>query len=296
MTMVRQVLAKRTTKIGLGILFIFAVLAVFGGLIAPDSPLAQDPIHILTGPSSAHLLGTDYLGRDNLSRILAGTRATLLGALEVVGIALVLGTWPGVLSAFAGRRVEFVLMRIVDSVMTIPFIVLAIAVAGVFGSGEQQALIAIGVAFSPRFFRICRAATLSLAKSQYVEMAELLGATRRQIIWTHIRPKIVPTLAVTTAYSIAGGLLAVSALAILGLGIQPPAPTWGGMLSADLGYLTASAWQPVAPGIAIMLVVGALNLVADGIRDAAHLGRRGHLDNTSNPIAHELENEEADAA
>jgi peptide/nickel transport system permease protein len=294
--MLRQVFAKRRTQVGLGILGFFALLAIFGPILAPYSPLTQDPLHILTGPASNHLFGTDYLGRDNLSRLLVGTRATLLGALEVVGIAALLGIWPGVLSAFVGRTVEFVLLRLVDSVMTIPFIVLAIAVAGVFGSGEQQALIAIGVAFAPRFFRITRAATLSLSKSQYVEMAELLGATRRQVIWNHIRPKVIPTLAVTTAYSVAGGLLAVSALAILGLGIQPPAPTWGGMLSADLGYLTVGWWEPIPPAIAIMLVVGALNLVADGIRDAAHLGRTGRLDDVIDPVVTKPESENADAA
>lgn len=225
--MLRQVFAKRRTQVGLGILTFFVLLAIFGPLLAPYSSLTQNPLHILTDPASKHLFGTDYLGRDNLSRLLDGTRATLIGALEVVGIAAGLGVWPGVLSVFVGRTVEFILLRIVDSIMTIPFIILAIAVAGVYGSGEQQALIAIGIAFSPRFFRISRAATLSLAKSQYVEMAELLGATRRQVIWTHIRPKIVPTLAVTVAYGVAGGLLATSALAILGLGIQPPYPTWG---------------------------------------------------------------------
>ena len=294
--MVRQVLSKRRTQIGLGILGFFVLLAIFGPMLAPYSSLTQNPLHILTTPASNHLFGTDYLGRDNLSRLLDGTRATLIGALEVVGIAAGLGVWPGVLSVFVGRTVEFILLRLVDSIMTIPFIVLAIAVAGVYGSGEQQALIAIGVAFSPRFFRISRAATLSLSKSQYVEMAELLGATKRQVIWTHIRPKIVPTLAVTVAYGVAGGLLATSALAILGLGIQPPYPTWGGMLSADLGYLTVAWWEPIFPGIAIMFVVGALNLVADGIRDAAHLGRVGRLDETTEQIPDKTESEEADAA
>jgi peptide/nickel transport system permease protein len=292
----RQTLAKRSTQIGVGILGIFVILAIFGSTIAPDNPLTQDPTHILQTPSARHLLGTDYLGRDNLSRLLDGTRTTLIGAIEIVAIAALIGTWPGVLSVFVGRKIEFIFLRIIDTLMTIPFIVLAIATSGVFGGGEQQAVIAVGIAFAPRYFRISRAATMTLARNQYVEMAELLGATRWQIVWRHIRSKILPTLAVTTAYAVAGGLLAVSALALLGLGTQPPAPTWGGMLSSDLSYLTAAAWEPIAPAVAIMLFVAALNLIADGIRDAAHLGRTGRIDETAVAIVEELDLEVADVA
>lgn len=255
-------------RVALGVLFVVAVLAVFGGTIAPQDPLAQDTTRVLQGPSGAHLLGTDYLGRDVLSRLLAGTGRSVLGAVESVGAAMLLGVVPGVASLWLGRAVEWTALRAVDALMTMPFTLFAIAAVGVFGNGLNQAMLALGVLLAPLFFRVSRAAALGLRQAQYVEAAELMGASRGRVLRTHIVAKILPTVAVTTAHALATALLTVASLTFLGVGVQPPAPTWGGMLASDLGFLAQQPWAPALPGVLIMITVGALNLLADAVRDS----------------------------
>lgn len=251
-------------------LAVLVLLALAGGLLAPHDPLGQNPALALHAPSWAYPFGTDYLGRDVFSRLLAGTRATVVAAVESVGVGLVLGVVPGLASLWLGRGVEWVLLRAVDSLMTLPFIVFAVAVTGVLGNGLTQAMIAIGVLFVPLFFRVTRAAGLSLTRAQYVEAAELFGATRGRILRTHVWGKVVPTVAVTAAHATGAALLAVSSLTFLGIGVQPPAPTWGGVLASDLGFLAQQPWAPLIPAALIMLTVAALNALADdrGLRAA----------------------------
>lgn len=255
-------------RAALTVLVIVAVLAVFGHQLAPQDPLAQDSAHILRGPSGAHPLGTDYLGRDVLSRLLAGTGLTVAGALEAVGAALALGIVPGLASLWLGRFFEWSALRAVDALMTMPFTLFAIAAVGVLGNGLHQAMLALGVLLSPLFFRVTRAAALGLRQAPYVEAAELMGASRSRVLRTHIWSKVLPTVAVTTAQALATSLLTVASLTFLGLGVQPPAPTWGGMLATDLGYLGQQPWAPVLPGALIMLTAGALHLLADAVRDS----------------------------
>ena len=255
-----------SVRFGVAVLAVVAFLAVFGGAVAPHDPLLQDPDLALRGPSPAHPFGTDYLGRDVFSRLLAGTGTTVAAALQSVGVGLVLGVLPGLASLWLGRGVEWVLLRAVDAVMTLPFIVFAIAVTGVLGNGLTQAMVAIGVLFAPLFFRVTRAAGLSLTRAQYVEAAELFGASRWRILRTHVWGKVVPTVAVTAAPATGGALLAVSSLTFLGIGVQPPAPTWGGVLASELGFLAQQPWAPVIPAALIMLAVAALNALADAIR------------------------------
>jgi peptide/nickel transport system permease protein len=244
-----------------------AFLAVFGEALAPHDPLKQYTDDVLQGPSKAHLLGTDYVGRDVLSRLMAGTRLSVLGAVEAVLIGAVLGVPTGLASAWLGPRLEWVTLRVSDTLVILPFTVFAIAVAGTLGNGLQQAMIAIGVLISPMFFRVTRAAAIGLRKVQYVEAAELMGATEWWTLRKHIWSKVLPNVAVTAAYATGAALLVVASLAFLGLGVTPPAPTWGGMLSADLGYLAQQPWAPVYPVILMMAAVGSLNLLADAIRD-----------------------------
>ncbi|MET7420830.1 ABC transporter permease [Dactylosporangium sp. NPDC005555] len=255
-----------SARVAVAVLAVVAFLAVAGGAVAPHDPLLQDPDLALRGPSLAHPFGTDYLGRDVFSRLLAGTGTTVLAALESVGVGLALGVLPGLASLWLGRAVEWVLLRAVDAVMTLPFIVFAIAVTGVLGNGLTQAMVAIGVLFAPLFFRVTRAAGLSLTRAQYVEAAELFGASRWRILRTHVWGKVVPTVAVTAAQATGGALLAVSSLTFLGIGVQPPAPTWGGILASDLGFLAQQPWAPVIPAAFIMVAVAALNALADAIR------------------------------
>ena len=199
---------------------------------------------------------------------MAGARLSVAGALEAVVTAMLLGILPGVASAWAGRRVEWFALRTTETLMVLPFTVFAIAVVGTLGNGLHQSMIALGVILSPLYFRVTRAVALGLRQAQYVEAAELMGASQWWILRRHIWSKVMPTLAVTTAQAIGTALLVVASLTFLGLGVAPPAPTWGGMLASDLGYLSQQPWAPFYPGLIIMITVGSLNLLADAIRDA----------------------------
>lgn len=257
-----------SARIALLLLAGVAFLALFGGALAPHDPLQQYTDRVLEGPSADHLLGTDYVGRDVLSRLMEGTRLSVLGAVEAVLIGGLLGVPAGLVSAWLGPRLEWLTLRVSDTLVVLPFTVFAIAVAGTLGNGLQQAMIAIGVLISPIFYRVTRAATLGLRKVQYVEAAELMGATEWWTLRKHIWSKVLPNVAVTAAHATGSALLVVASLAFLGLGVTPPAPTWGGMLSSDLGYLAQQPWAPVFPALLMMATVGSLNLLADAIRDA----------------------------
>lgn len=263
----RRALRLTGARVALGAVLVIAVLALFGGALAPQNPLTQNTAAVLQGPSGAHWLGTDYLGRDVLSRLMAGTGRSVLGALEAVAIGLVLGVLPGLASLWLGRIYEWISLRVVDAFMTLPYVVFAVAVTGFFGNSLTAAMTAVGVLIAPLYFRVTRAAALGLTRTQYVEAAELFGSARRRILRVHLWSKILPTIAVTTAQALAAALLIVSSLAFLGLGVEPPLPTWGELLSSDLDYLAQQPWAPLFPGLLIMLVAGALNAIADAVRD-----------------------------
>jgi peptide/nickel transport system permease protein len=266
------------------VLLAVAVLTAFGGTLAPYGPLHQDVNAINQGPSGHHLFGTDYLGRDVLSRLFSGTRLSILSTLEAVGIAIGLGTIPGVFSAVVGGWVDWVLMRIVDSLMTLPSIILAVAVTAAIGNGLTQAMVPIGVLMAPLFFRVIRAATLEFVRTQYVEAATLLGAGRWRVIYVHVLRKVGPTFAVTAAAATAYALLSVSFLTFLGIGVEPPTPTWGGVLSSDLNFLAQAPWAPFIPGAFIALTVGALNILADAVRDHVPAHQLSVISDASIPI------------
>ncbi|MCK9900592.1 ABC transporter permease [Frankia sp. Cpl3] len=275
MSVPRRMLRLTSVRLALLVLAAIAVLAVAGGALAPHDPVAQNPQAILQDPGTTHWLGTDYLGRDVLSRLMDATGRSVLGAVEAVGVGLVLGASTGLASVVFGRVFEWISLRISDALLTLPYIIFAIAVTGVIGNGIHQAMLAIGLLLAPAFFRITRAAALGLASSQYVEIAELVGASRWWILRTHIWNKVLPTIAVTAASSAAASLLVVSSLSFLGIGTKPPAPTWGGMLASDLNYLAQRPWAPLAPSLVIIFTVAALNALADAIRDTTGLATGG---------------------
>ncbi|WP_417555493.1 ABC transporter permease [Microbacterium sp.] len=256
-----------TVRLALLLVALVAVLAIAGPVLAPHDPLEQDIAHALNGPSVAHLLGTDYLGRDVLSRLLAGAPASLLSALAAAVIGLVVGALPGALSAFFPRAGEWATLRVVDALLALPFILFAIVFAALLGNGLVQATTAIGLLIAPGFFRISRAATLRVRDAQYVEAATLLGASSWWVLGRHVWRQVAPTLVVAGISALGSALLAVASLTFLGIGVQPPAPTWGGMLASDLGYLAQRPEGPLAPALAIVLTVGSLNLLADAVRD-----------------------------
>jgi peptide/nickel transport system permease protein len=263
----RAVLRLPSARVAVVVLVAVLFVAVFGSWLAPQNPLAVNAGALYQGPSLRHLLGTDYLGRDVLSRLMAGTRLSVFTALEAVGIGLVLGAVPGVATVFAGRWFDFAANRVADALMTLPYVFFAVAVTAAFGNGLVQAMVPVGILLAPGFFRVTRAATLEHARAQYVEAAELLGGSKPHVIRVHVLRKVLPTIAVTTASMTAAALLAVSFLTFLGIGVQPPAPTWGGVLSSDLAYLSVAPWAPFIPGLLIAVTVGALNALADAFRD-----------------------------
>lgn len=267
MSVLRRLWAVPTARLALVVLTGVAFLALFGEALAPHDPLRQYTDHVLEGPSGTHLLGTDYVGRDVLSRLMAGTRLSVVGAAEAVLIGAVLGVPTGLASAWLGPRLEWLTLRVSDTLVVLPFTVFAIAVAGTLGNGLQQAMFAIGVLLSPIFFRVTRAVALGLRRQQYVEAAELMGASQWWTLRTHIWSKVMPNVAVTSAQATGAALLVVASLSFLGLGVSPPAPTWGGMLASDLDYLAQQSWAPIFPGLLMMATVGSLNLLADAVRE-----------------------------
>lgn len=274
--MIRRVLGLTTGRIAIGILGFIAFLAVFGPILAPQDPL-EGGTDILADPSGAHLLGTDYLGRDVLSRLLDGSRVSVLGAVQVALIALVVGAVPGTLSVYFGRAFEWLTLRLADTLVALPFLVFAVAVTALLGNGIPQAMFVVGILVSPLFYRVARAATLSVARSPYVEAAIVAGASVGWVVRKHVWVKVLPPIAVALANTTGVGFVVVSSLTFLGIGVQPPAPTWGGVLASELGYLSFQPWAPPAPVALIMATVWACNLLADAIRDVTGQAGRSLL-------------------
>ncbi|MFE2042101.1 ABC transporter permease [Streptomyces sp. NPDC059477] len=266
--MPRRVLALPSGRIAVAILTGIALLALFGPLIAPQNPLATSD-NALAPVSGAHWLGTDYLGRDVLSRLLDGSRLSVLGALEVAVTALVVGSVPGILSVYLGRTFEWITLRLADTLVALPFLLFAVAVIALLGNGLTQAMLVTGVLVAPLFYRVSRAATLSVARSPYVEAALLAGASVGWVVRRHVWAKVLPPIAVALAQTIGVGFVIVSSLTFLGIGVQPPEPTWGGLLASDLGYLSHRPWAPLTPALLIMVTVWASNVLADAIRDVS---------------------------
>ncbi|MET4926277.1 ABC transporter permease [Streptomyces sp. PSRA5] len=265
--MVRRVLSLTSGRIAVVILTVIALLAVLGPFLTPQDPLATSD-NTLAAASGAHWLGTDHLGRDVFSRLLDGSRVSVLGSLEVALVALV-GAIPGILSVYLGRVFEWLTLRLADTLVALPFLLFAVAVIALLGNGITQAMLVTGVLVSPLFYRVARAATLSVARSHYVEAALISGASLGWVVRRHVWAKVLPPMAVALAQTIGVGFVIVASLTFLGIGVQPPAPTWGGLLASDLGYLSHRPWAPLPPALLIMATVWAANLLADAIRDVS---------------------------
>ncbi|MFF9453437.1 ABC transporter permease [Streptomyces flaveolus] len=275
--MVRRVLALPSGRIAVAVLTVIALLAALGPVLAPQDPLATSG-NTLAATSGAHWLGTDYLGRDVLSRLLDGSRVSVLGSLEVALTALTVGAVPGILSVYLGRTFEWITLRLADTLVALPFLLFAVAVIALLGNGITQAMLVTGALVSPLFYRVSRAATLSVARSPYVEAAVISGASVGWVVRRHVWVKVLPPVAVALAQTIGVGFVIVSSLTFLGIGVQPPAPTWGGLLASDLGYLSHRPWAPLAPALLIMITVWACNLLADAVRDVSGEAGRALVD------------------
>ncbi|MEV5642895.1 ABC transporter permease [Streptomyces flaveolus] len=290
--MVRRVLVLPSGRIAVAVLTVVALLAALGPVLAPQDPLATSG-NTLAATSGAHWLGTDYLGRDVLSRLLDGSRVSVLGSLEVALTALAVGAVPGILSVYLGRTFEWITLRLADTLVALPFLLFAVAVIALLGNGITQAMLVTGALVSPLFYRVSRAATLSVARSPYVEAAVISGASVGWVVRRHVWVKVLPPVAVALAQTIGVGFVIVSSLTFLGIGVQPPAPTWGGLLASDLGYLSHRPWAPLAPALLIMITVWACNLLADAVRDVSGEAGRALADRRK-PLTDRLD--EADPA
>jgi peptide/nickel transport system permease protein len=264
----RRLKRRRGAMAGLFVVLLFIVLAVFAPLITPYDPIATSFAQVRKAPSWAHWLGTDEVGRDVLSRIIFGARASLSAGLVSVGIALCAGVPLGLLAGYAGGWTDALLSRIVDAMLAIPFLILAIALAAFLGPSLGNAMIAIGVTATPVFIRLTRGQTLAAKVEDYVEAARAVGNPHWRIALRHVLPNIVPPLLVQASLAIAGAIIAEAALSFLGLGQQPPAPSWGSMLNAAQRFIAQAPWMAVWPGMAIFLAVLSFNLLGDGLRDA----------------------------
>jgi peptide/nickel transport system permease protein len=264
--MFSRLLQLTSARLGMVLLSAIALLALVGPRLAPYAPLATSDL-VLAHPSRAHWLGTDYLGRDVLSRILCGTPLSVLGAVLVALIALFVGAIPGILSVYLGKGFEWLSLRFIDTLTALPFLLFAASMTALLGNGITQAMVTVGILVAPACFRVARAAAMSVGRSQYVEAAILSGASVGSIVRKHVWSKVLPPIAIVLAHKMGDGLVVVASLTFLGIGVRPPQPTWGGVLASDLGYLSYRPYAPLFPTFLIMVTVWGFNLIADAIRD-----------------------------
>lgn len=264
----RRFRRRPAAMVALVVIALFVTAAVAAPLIAPYDPVATSWTAIRKAPSAAHWMGTDENGRDVLSRVIFGARASLLAGVVAVLIAAGIGVPAGLLAGFTGGWIDAVLSRLVDAMLACPFLILAIALTAFLGPDLTNAMIAIGVSTAPRFMRVARAATLEVSGLEFVQAAWAAGASAWRVAVRHVAPNIVPPVLVQATLALAAAIIAEASLSFLGLGQQPPSPSWGSMLNAAQRFLTQAWWLAVFPGSAIFLCVLAFNLVGDGLRDA----------------------------
>lgn len=259
---------------GLAVIVAFVLLAALAPWVAQYDPDKTSWTLIRKAPSLQHWMGTDENGRDVFARVVFGARASLLAGTVSVLIAAGIGVPLGLLAGFAGGVTDAVIGRVVDAMLACPFLILAIALAAFLGPALSNAMIAIGVTAAPIFVRVARGATMDAATNEYVEAARALGNPPWRVAIRHVLPNIVPPVLVQATLAIATAIIAEASLSFLGLGQQPPAPSWGSMLNSAQRFLTQAPWLAIFPGLAIFLAVLSFNLIGDGLRDALDPRRR----------------------
>jgi peptide/nickel transport system permease protein len=264
----RRVVRRKGAMIGLALITAFIVLAIAAPLVAPYDPIATSWSLVRKPPTMAHWFGTDDLGRDVLTRVIYGARASLVAGAISVGIALSIGVPVGLVSGYRGGFVDALISRITDAMLACPFLILAIALAAFLGPSLGNAMIAIGISATPIFVRLTRGEVMSIKVEEYIDAARSVGDSNWRIAVGHILPNAMPALLVQATLSVAAAIIAEAALSFLGLGQQPPYPSWGSMLNAAQRFLTNAPWMAIWPGLAIFLVVLSFNLLGDGLRDA----------------------------
>nr|WP_245363749.1 ABC transporter permease [Neorhizobium galegae] len=264
--------------VGLVILVALIGLITIGPPVSPYAPTKLDILHKLEAPTFAHWLGTDAFGRDVLTRIMYGGRATLTIGVGVVAIAFVIGVFFGMLAGFAGGWLDSIIMRIVDAILAFPALVLAIALAAAFGPSLQNAMLAVAVTLAPQFARVARSQALSISVKPYVEAAISLGLPTHRILLRYIFVNGLGPLLVQSTLALGSAILQTASLGFLGLGAQPPLAEWGADVSANLQFVRSAAWVALAPGMAILLAVLSFNLIGDSLADWFNPRRRNELE------------------
>jgi peptide/nickel transport system permease protein len=265
---IRVLARRRMALFGLGVVLFFIAVAILAPLIAPYDPLATSWSAVRKAPSLLHPFGTDEIGRDVLARVIWGARASLLAGLVSVSLALAAGVPLGLVSGYLGGVVDGTLMRMIDAMLAVPFLILAIALAAFLGPSLINAMIAIGVSQTPIFARLTRGQVLAVKHEEYIEAARAVGNPHYRIVLRHILPNIIPPLLVQATLAAATAIIAEASLSFLGLGEQPPDPSWGSMLNTAKNFMSQAPWMALWPGAAIFLLVLSLNLFGDGLRDA----------------------------
>jgi peptide/nickel transport system permease protein len=265
---VRRLLRRKGAVFGLFVIALLVAAAFLAPLISPYDPSLQTWTAVRKAPSALHWFGTDDVGRDVLARVIYGARASLMAGIISVAIAIAIGVPVGLIAGYVGGFIDALFGRITDAMLACPFLILAIALAAFLGPSLGNAMIAIGITTTPIFIRLTRAQVMAVKVEDYVEAARAVGNPHWRIAFVHILPNILPALLVQATLSLVAAIIAEASLSFLGLGQQPPAPSWGSMLNAAQRFLVNAPWMAVWPGLAIFLAVLSFNLVGDGLRDA----------------------------
>jgi peptide/nickel transport system permease protein len=272
---VRVFLGRWPVAVGLAAMIVLFTMAVFGPLFAPYDPYKQNLRGVLSKPTLKHVLGTDSLGRDTVSRLIYGARITLAVGIVAVAIGAAIGSVLGLIAGFFGGWTNRVIMRFVDALMAVPPLLFALVLAALLGPGVKNVMIAVGLSLMPTFARLVCGQTLSIRENEYILSLRAAGASNARIMLRHVLPNCLSPIIVQTTLTIGGAILMEASLSFLGLGISPPAAAWGAMVYDGYRYLTTYPILSFAPGLAIMIVVFAFNMVGDGLRDALDPRLRG---------------------
>ncbi|HTY81596.1 MAG TPA: ABC transporter permease [Dehalococcoidales bacterium] len=265
---------RKVVIFGFVVILLLIVTAIFAPLLAPYNPYNQDLSVVSARPSAQHILGTDEIGRDVLSRVIYGTRISLMVGVVAVGVAAAIGVTLGMISGYFGGWTDNIIMRFIDALMAIPGLVLALVFAAMLGGGLKNIMIAVGVSLVPTYCRLMRGQVFAVKGADYILAAHSLGARDWRIMLRHIFPNCLPPLIVLVTLQLGMAILIEAGLSFIGIGIAPPGAAWGSMVSEGYRF-PANAWLSIAPGLSIMLVVLAFNLVGDGLRDALDPRLRG---------------------
>jgi peptide/nickel transport system permease protein len=269
----KELVRNKAALLGLVILVAITAAAITAPVLAPVDPTAQEVTHRLKAPGwtspdgRVSLLGTDHLGRDILSRLIFGARISLVIGVSAVALAGTLGTLLGLVAGYQGGRVDDFVMRLTDTMLAMPFILLALAVIAVLGPSLRNIIFVLGITSWVSYARVVRAEVLTLRTREFVSAAQALGGGGRRIVFRHLLPNVLTPVIVIATLEVARMIILESALSFLGLGVQPPTPTWGGMLADGRAYLSTAWWQATFPGLSIMLTVLGINLLGDWLRD-----------------------------